>query len=73
MQGHVNTVNENDSTTDRDIDRILDTNTSIFNCIGKIRDIKKDKELYVKFSMKPEAAPVAQKTQDKWRTTYKKL
>ena len=29
--------------------------------MGKIRDIQKNNELYVKFSMKPEAAPVAQK------------
>ena len=49
------------STTDGDIDRILDTHTSVFKGIGKIRDIKKDKELYVKFNMKPEAAPVAPK------------
>ena len=47
MQGNVNTVTENDSTTDRDIDRILDTHNSVFKGIGKIRDTKKDKELYV--------------------------
>ena len=28
MQGHVNTVTENDSTTNIDIDKILDTHTN---------------------------------------------
>ena len=60
MQGNVNTVTENDSTTDRDIDRILDTHTSVFKGIGKIRDTKKDKELLCELNMKPEAVPVAQ-------------
>lgn len=72
MQGHVNTVTENDSTVDRGIDTILNTHTSDFKGIGKIIDIKKDKELHVKFNRKPEAAPVAQKP-DKWRTTYRNL
>ncbi|MEW8092563.1 MAG: reverse transcriptase family protein, partial [Candidatus Thiodiazotropha endolucinida] len=34
---------------------------SVFEGIGRIRDIKNDKELYVQFNMKANAAPVAQR------------
>ena len=35
--------------------------SSIFEGIGKIMDNKSNKELYVQFSMKPDAVPVAQR------------
>ena len=43
------------------INRITDRYKQVFNGIGKIRDIKNDKNFYTKFTMKPEAVPVAQK------------
>ena len=45
------------------IKRITDRYKQVFNGIGKIRDIKNDKNLYTKFTMKPEAVSVAQKPQ----------
>ncbi|CAG2249249.1 unnamed protein product [Mytilus edulis] len=41
--------------------QILNEFESIFEGIGKIRDYRNDSELYVKFSMKPGIAPIAQK------------
>ena len=38
-----------------------DRYSDVFKGIGKIRDIKNGKEFYAKFSMRPVAAPVAQK------------
>ena len=35
--------------------------TSVFHGIGKIRDNKNNKELYVRFSMKPDVVSVAPK------------
>ena len=43
------------------IDEILSSHNMRFEGIGKIRDNKRDKELYVKFSMKPDTVPVTQK------------
>ena len=43
------------------IKEILGKHNRAFQGIGRIRDVKKNEELYVKFSMKPEAVPVAQK------------
>ena len=45
-------------------DRIKDVTerySQVFNGIGKIRDIKNDKNFHIKFTMKPGAVPVAQK------------
>lgn len=57
---HVNTVNE-DPSAKQEIAKLLDKHANVFEGIGRIRDIKNDTELYVKFNMNPEAAPVAQK------------
>ena len=43
------------------IKEITNRYKQVFNGIGKIRDIKNDKNFYTKFTMKPEAVPVAQK------------
>lgn len=43
------------------IDEIISRHSKVFEGIGKIRDNKRNEELYVNFSMKPEAVPVAQK------------
>ena len=43
------------------IKEITDRYKQVFNCIWKIRDIKNNKNLYTKFTMKPEAVPIAQK------------
>ena len=57
---HVNAVSENFS-SNQEIASLLNKHSNVFQCIGRIRDIKNDKELFVKFNMKPDAAPVAQK------------
>ena len=44
-----------------DLETILQRHDDVFKGIGKIYDKKKDEEFLVKFSMKPEAAPVTQK------------
>ena len=43
------------------IKEITDRYKQVFNCIWKIRDIKNNKNLYTKFTMKPEAVLIAQK------------
>lgn len=43
------------------IDEIISNHNERFEGIGKIRDNKRDKELYVQFSMKPDTVPVTQK------------
>ena len=45
------------------IKEITNRYKQVFNGIGKIRDIKNDKNFYTKFTMKPEAVPVTQKPQ----------
>ena len=57
---HINTVSETFS-SQQEISSLLNKHSKVFEGIGRIRDNKNDKELYVKFSMKPDAAPVAQK------------
>ena len=44
-----------------EIREITDQYSAVFKGIGKIRDIKSGKEFYAKFSMRPEAVPVAQR------------
>ena len=44
-----------------EIKEITDQYSDVFKGIGKIRDIKNGKEFYAKFSMRPEAVPVAQR------------
>ncbi|XP_028407514.1 uncharacterized protein LOC114530123 [Dendronephthya gigantea] len=44
------------------IKKITDRYNQVFKGIGMIRDKKNDKNFYTKFSMKPEAVPVAQKS-----------
>ena len=44
-----------------EIKKITEKFAHIFQGIGKIRDKKNDQDFYAKFSMKPEAVPVAQK------------
>ena len=43
------------------IEEITSKFSSVFEGIGLIKDMKNDKELYVQFSMKESAAPVAQR------------
>ena len=43
------------------IKEMTDQYSDVFKGIGKIRDIKNGKEFYAKFSMRPEAVPVAQR------------
>ena len=57
---HINAVSE-DFSSKQEISRLLNKHSKVFEGIGRIRDNKNDKELFVKFSMKPDAAPVAQK------------
>lgn len=45
----------------QEIAKILNKHTKSFEGIGRIRDIKNNRELFVKFNMKPGAAPIAQK------------
>ena len=59
-ESNVNAVSER-SSTKQELVKILDKHAKVFKGIGKIRDNKNDKELFVKFNMKPDAAPVAQK------------
>lgn len=40
---------------------ILAEHKTVSRDIGRIRDVKNNEEMYVKFSMKPEAVPIAQK------------
>ena len=40
---------------------LIRTFSNVFECIGKTRDIKNDRELYVQLSIKQNAAPVAQR------------
>ena len=44
-----------------EIKEITDPYSDVFKGIGKIRDIKNGKDFYAKFSMRPEAVPVAQR------------
>ena len=57
---HVNAVSE-DFSSKQEISKLLNKPSSVFDGICRIRDIKNDKELFVKFHMKPDAAAVAQK------------
>ena len=57
---HINAVSE-DFSSKQEISRLLNKHSKVFEGKGRIRDNKNDKELFVKFSMKPDAAPVAQK------------
>ena len=59
---HINAVSE-DSSSKQETSRILHMHSKVFEGIGRIRDNISDKELFIKFSMKPDAAPVAQKDQ----------
>ena len=43
------------------VEEILNRYNHVFSGIGRIRDVKNNKELYVNFNMKAESAPVAQK------------
>ncbi|ESO95955.1 hypothetical protein LOTGIDRAFT_175011 [Lottia gigantea] len=43
------------------IKEIVNRHTNIFEGIGRIRDLKNDKDLYAKYNMKPGVVPVAQK------------
>ena len=44
-----------------EIKKITEKFDHVFQGIGKIRDKKNDQDFYAKFSVKPEAVPVAQK------------
>ena len=59
-ESNINAVSEC-SSTKQELVKILDKHAIVFKGIGRIRDNKNDKELFVKFNMKPDAAPVAQK------------
>lgn len=45
----------------QDIETITRKFSNIFEGIGRVRDIKNDKELYVQFSIKENAVPIAQR------------
>ena len=49
------------SKVNSEIEKTLKQHVKVFNGIGKIFDAKNDEDFLVKFSMKPDAAPVAQK------------
>ena len=57
---NVKAVAEN-TTAPVQIEEITEKFSQVFKGIGMIKDIKKGKEIFDKFSMKPEAVPVAQK------------
>lgn len=44
-----------------EIQEIIGQHEAVFNGIGRVRDVRNNKELYVQFHVKQEAAPVAQK------------
>ena len=50
-----------DSKLNSEIEKILNQHDKVFNGIVKIFDVKNNEDFLVKFSMKPDAAPVAQK------------
>ena len=58
IEGNIDAVTVN--TEQPQIKESLGKQNGVFRGIG-IRDVKKNEQLYVKFSMKPEAVPVAQK------------
>ena len=47
--------------SDQTIETIIKQFTNIFEGIGQIRDVRNDKDLYVQFSIKQNAAPIAQR------------
>ena len=49
------------TTWEKSIQEITTKHSKIFEGIGRIRDIKNNKEVYVQFNMKENAAPVAQR------------
>ena len=55
--GRENTVRTPD--VSKQIGEILAEHETVFRGIGRIRDEKNNEEMYVKFSMKPEAVPIA--------------
>ena len=57
--GTVSAVRTHD--VSKQIGEILAEHETVFRGIGRIRDVKNNEEMYVKFSMKPEAVPIAQK------------
>ena len=50
-----------DSKVDSDVERILKQHDKVFQGIGKIFDVRNNEDFLVKFSMKADATPVAQK------------
>ena len=50
-----------DSKVNSDVERILKQHDKVFQGIGKIFDVRNNEDFLVKFSMKPDATPVAQK------------
>ena len=50
-----------DSKVNSEIEKILKQYDKVFNGIGKIFDVKSNEDFLVKFSMKQDAAPIAQK------------
>ena len=67
---------------DKDLKPEINEITDVFKGIGKIRDIKNGKKFYAKFSVRPEAVPVAQRPRPvayylqeplkKWLRQYRK-
>ena len=57
---YVNAVSE-DFSARQEITQLLNKHSEVFEGIGRIRDNRNDKELFLKFNIKPDAAPVAQK------------
>ena len=57
---YVNAVSE-DFSARQEIIQLLNKHSKVFEGIGRIRDNRNDKELFIKYNIKPDAAPVAQK------------
>ena len=57
---HINAVSE-DFSSKQELSRLLHKHSKVFEGIGRVKGNKNDKELFVMFSMIPDAAPVAQK------------
>ena len=57
---YVNAVSE-DFCARQEITQLLNKHFEVFKGIGRIRDNRDDKDLFVKFNIKPDAAPIAQK------------
>ena len=63
IPGEISSIHEVDknSVSNKTTEALIRTFSNVFECIGKTRDIKNDRELYVQLSIKQNEAPVAQR------------